>query len=103
MQPIFPRLADDNLISDDFSDRPEGLDHKRRCVTCRNTLIVMTDGQITDQFRPKTTGFVDPDTNTQDNEKVQYENDPDKVDGTDYDLFNATVETGKQPANNRFW
>jgi Flp pilus assembly protein TadG len=100
MQSTFKKLADNSLISKDFANRPMpwttsvGSDVQKY-------LIVMTDGAITDQFRPRVTGFVDSDPDTLDNERVNGVNDPDTIDGIDYDLWNATVELERQPSGNR--
>ena len=64
-------------------------------------MIIMTDGNITDQYRPKNKAFFDPDTDSLDNEKVDGVNDPDTIDGIDYPYWNKTVELLNQPASNR--
>jgi hypothetical protein len=100
LQGVFAELAEENLISDDFSDRPKawassvGSDNNKY-------LIIMTDGNITEQFRPKYSAFRDPDKNNLDDEVYDKVADPDKVDGTDHVAWNATVELDKQPAANR--
>lgn len=96
---IFRELAQEDVISDDFADRPKAWSTSVG-ADVQKYLIVMTDGQITDQWRPSSTGFNDPDTDTNDNERVNERNDPDTIDGTDFDLWNATVELERQASNN---
>ncbi len=100
MNPIFRALAEENVINDDFNDRPKAWSTSVG-ADVQKYLIVMTDGQITDQWRPRNIGFRDPDTNTRDDERVNGVNDPDTIDGIDYDLWNGTVELERQPADNR--
>jgi Flp pilus assembly protein TadG len=86
-------------------------------------LIVMTDGNITEQVRPRNVAFVDPDDDNLDNEQVQngtttqwingnkvtvpvWVDDPDNVDGIDYPGWNGTNLTYRkellnQPSGNR--
>ncbi len=114
---VFQTLANENTISDDFSDRPLNWSNTVGSDVTKY-LIVMTDGNITDQFRPRTTNLVDPDTDALDNEQIQtgtttqrvngknvtvpvMMNDPDTVDGIDYPHWNRTVELNNQPSVNR--
>jgi hypothetical protein len=100
MQPIFADMADDNLISDDFNDRPKAWTTGGG-GDVQKYLIVMTDGQITEQVRPKNTGIVDAEKpqNTIDDEKFAGKDDPDTVDGIDYDLINSTIEMNVHKSN----
>ena len=97
-RPTFAALSGTQVPSQ-FADRPMewstsvGSDVKKY-------MVVMTDGAITDQFRPKKTGFTDPDTDALDNEKVGTTDDPDTVDGIDYDHWNAVKELDNQPSGN---
>ncbi len=110
LQPTFAALAADGDISNGFADRP--LDWQTSVGSdVTKYLIVMTDGQITDQYRPKYTAFRDADGDDNDNEKIDngkdkykktiYVDDPDDADGTDHATWNATVELLNQPAGNR--
>jgi hypothetical protein len=98
MQPIFAEMAEDNLISDDFSDRPKAWTTSVG-GDVQKYLIVMTDGQITEQARPRFTGIRDTDTDTRDNENFNGSPDPDSVDGIDYDLINSTIEMDVHRSN----
>ena len=110
MNSIFKTLANEGVLSQDFNDRPLAWASSVGSDVTKY-LIVMTDGQITDQFRPKYTTFRDPDTDLFDNEKIKngkdknnkdiLVDDPDKVDGTDHVAWNATVELDNQPADIR--
>jgi Flp pilus assembly protein TadG len=107
---VFASLASTGDIADEFSDRPLAWQTSVGSDVTKY-LIVMTDGQITDQFRPRYTAFRDPDTDSLDNEKIKngqdskkkdiLVDDPDKVDGTDHPAWNATVELDNQPADIR--
>ncbi len=97
----FEQLADDGIISDDFSDRPVAWNDGTSDRTARKYIVLMTDGQITDQLRPRYTGWRDIDGDGIDNEKVNGVPDPDTIDGIDHDLWNATVELQNQPKDNR--
>ncbi|MEM0935325.1 MAG: Tad domain-containing protein [Pseudomonadota bacterium] len=55
-------------------------------------IVLMTDGQITDQFIPKYYEFRDPDEDDEDNES----GDVDDIDGIDHEKLNAEVETNNQ-------
>jgi len=55
-------------------------------------IVLMTDGQITDQFIPKHYGFRDIDSDDLDNET----GDRDDIDGIDHEKLNAEVETNNQ-------
>jgi hypothetical protein len=111
LRPTFGRMADAGLISDDFDDRPKDWSTSVGSDV-QKYLIVMTDGQITDQFRPVRTTFHDPDTDTRDNETFGNGNnsrgvpnariaDPDTVDGTDHLAWNNTVELQNQAVETR--
>ncbi len=110
MKSTFAQLATEKVINDDFADRPGAWSTTVGADTAKY-LIVMTDGNITDQYRPKYNSFVDLDGDKLDNEqwvtgkdkkgKDIYTADPDTIDGTDYPFWNATVELEKQPAINR--
>lgn len=100
MNTIFDELATAKVISDDFKDRPKAWSTSVGSDV-QKYLIVMTDGAITEQQRPKYTGIRDTDTDTKDNEKVNGNDDPDKVDGIDHDLLNATMELDNQPSGFR--
>jgi Flp pilus assembly protein TadG len=100
MNSIFKKLADNSVISKDFDNRPMPWSTSVG-ADVQKYLIVMTDGAITDQFRPRYTGLRDPDTDTLDNESVNSTKDPDTIDGIDHDLWNDTVELEKQPSGNR--
>jgi Flp pilus assembly protein TadG len=97
MQSTFKKLADNSVIANDFGNRPMPWSTSVG-ADVQKYLIVMTDGNITEQRRPKNTGFVDKDADTTDNESISGYADPDKVDGTDFDFWNATVELRKQLA-----
>ncbi|WP_096786304.1 pilus assembly protein TadG-related protein [Rhodobacter sp. CZR27] len=100
MRSIFEGLVDKGKIPEAFDGRP--MDWSTTAGTSvQKYLIVMTDGVITEQARPRYTGLRDIDTDSKDNEKVNGIEDPDKVDGINHDLWNATVELDKQPADNR--
>jgi Flp pilus assembly protein TadG len=101
MNDYFRGLADDGLIDRDFDNRPVAWNVSGSERSVRKYIVLMTDGQITDQFRPRFTGFRDIDHDTIDNERVNGVEDPDKIDGIDHDLWNATVELERQPAGNR--
>jgi Flp pilus assembly protein TadG len=98
MQPIFADMADDGLISDDFNDRPKAWTTSVGSDV-QKYLIVMTDGQITEQVRPGFTVLRDTDTNTRDDEKFAGKDDPDTVDGIDYNLINSTIEMNVHKSN----
>jgi hypothetical protein len=111
LRPTFGRMADAGLISDDFDDRPKDWTTSVG-ADVQKYLIVMTDGQITDQFRPVRTTFHDPDPDTLDNETFGNGNnnrgvpnariaDPDTVDGTDHLAWNNTVELQNQAVETR--
>ena len=55
-------------------------------------IVLMTDGQITDQFIPKHYTYRDIDSDDLDNEN----GDRDDIDGIDHELLNALVETNNQ-------
>ncbi len=103
MRSTFSQLAADGEIPTTFANRPSawpaaGADSDS---VARKYIVLMTDGRITDQFRPRFTGFSDPDTDTLDNEKINGVDDPDTIDGIDYDLWNAVKEIDKQPSDMR--
>jgi hypothetical protein len=111
MQPIFADMAAANLISGEFNSRPKPWSSSVG-GDVQKYLIVMTDGNITPQHRPRNIGGPDSgaDADSLDNEtvrnvdsrgRVTHVNDPDIVDGTDYDLWNRTVELQNQPSGNR--
>jgi hypothetical protein len=101
INPYFATLAAEGTIPADFSDRPVAFNDGTGERTARKYIVLMTDGQITEQWRPRFTGMRDTDTDNLDNERVNNVNDPDTVDGTNHDLWNATVELERQPSNNR--
>jgi hypothetical protein len=98
MQSIFDDLAEADIISDDFDDRPKAWTTSVG-GDVQKYLIVMTDGQITEQVRPKYTGVRDTDTDTKDNENFNGKADADTVDGVDYDLINSTGEMQVHKSN----
>jgi Putative Flp pilus-assembly TadE/G-like len=100
MRSIFADLATAKVISDDFKDRPKAWTTSVGSDV-QKYLIVMTDGAITEQARPKYTGIRDTDTDTKDNENVNGNPDPDTVDGVDHDLLNAQMELDNQPSGFR--
>lgn len=122
LQPTFQWLSTDSTIPTVFADRPRAWSASVGSDVTKY-MIVMTDGQITEQFRPKFAAFVDPDTDTIDNEQYQdgtktqmvngknvtvpnMVNDPDTVDGIDYPGWNGTNTTIRkalldQPSVNR--
>jgi Flp pilus assembly protein TadG len=95
-QPHFQALAG-GAVPAAFADRPRPFNDPNT----KKYLIVMTDGAITDQFRPRFSTWRDVDTDSLDNEQVNGVNDPDTVDGTDHVLWNRTVELERQPSGNR--
>ena len=97
----FEGLADDGLIDSDFANRPVAWNTTTGERTARKYIVLMTDGQITEQWRPRHTGWRDVDSDNNDNERVNNVNDPDTRDGIDHDLWNATVELERQPSDNR--
>ncbi len=106
-----------NQVPSQFANRPldwsitPGSDVKKY-------MVVMTDGAITEQVRPKHTGLVDPDPDALDNETVPNATtrknpktgknetvmveveDPDTKDGIDYDNWNGVKELDNQPSGN---
>jgi Flp pilus assembly protein TadG len=76
MQSTFQKLADNNTIAAGFADRPMPWSTSVG-ADVQKYLIVMTDGAITEQRRPKKTGLVDPDSNTLDDENYNGNPDPD--------------------------
>ncbi len=95
--PSFAALSG-NGVAPQFADRPLQWPNTPNAEVTKY-MIVMTDGEITDQFRPKRTGVADGDADALDNETYNGVADPDTVDGTDFDLWNRTTETDLQPAS----
>ncbi|WP_233858334.1 pilus assembly protein TadG-related protein [Cereibacter sphaeroides] len=100
MRSIFDGLNTKDIIPDAFAGRPMAWPREAGS-NVQKYLIVMTDGEITEQARPRYTGLRDIDTDNKDNEKVNGVSDPDTVDGINHDLWNAKVELDNQPADNR--
>lgn len=103
MRSTFQQLANSGDIPSTFATRPSAWPSAGAAPDsfARKYIVLMTDGRITDQWRPRFTGFHDPDTDTLDNEKVNGVNDPDTIDGIDYDHWNAVKELDNQPSDLR--
>jgi hypothetical protein len=97
-QTHFQALAG-TAVPAEFADRPRPFNDP----DTKKYLIVMTDGNITDQHRPRYATWRDTDTDSLDNETVNGVADPDTIDGTDHSLWNRTpgAELERQPAGNR--
>lgn len=87
MRPHFQAMGGAEVPTQ-FRNRPLNWPTERNADVSKY-LIVMTDGEITEQVRPRFTGWIDRDADDKDNEVYNGVKDPDLIDGTDYDIWNG--------------